>query len=265
MIYTEFIELALANLALIVIMMTSLWGLSVILGDSSIADIFWGFGLAITAWFTWVLSDGVPQRQILVLTLVSIWALRIGIYIGWRNRGGEDARYAHLRRYVTERGKNYNLHSFIHIYLQQGLFMWIVSAVLVFAVSSKTPTELGLLAWLGTGLWFVGMFFETVGDWQLSRFRADPENAGRVMNQGLWRYTRHPNYFGEACVWLGLFAIAMENPAAIITIVSPAMMLWVLVGPMGKGLLERRMAKKRPEFAEYARRTSGFFPLPPKT
>lgn len=265
MIYAEFFQLAMANLALIAVMMVSLWALSVAIGDSSIADIFWGIGLAITAWFTWAISDGVAERQQLVLTLITLWALRIAIYIGWRNRGGEDARYAHLRRYVTERGKNYNLHSLIHIYLQQGFFMWLVSLVLIFAVSSDTPASLGPLAFAGTALWCIGMFFETVGDWQLSRFRANPDNAGRVMDQGLWRYTRHPNYFGEACVWVGLFAIAMENPVAIITVVSPAMMLWVLMGPLGKGLLERRMSKKRAEFAEYARRTSGFFPLPPKS
>ena len=264
MIYAEFFRLALANLALIAVMMVALWALSVAIRDSSIADIFWGIGLAITAWFTWAIGDGVAERQQLVLTLITLWALRIALYIGWRNRGGEDPRYAHLRRYVTDRGGNYALHSLIHVYLQQGFFMWLVSLVLIFAISSDSPTGLGPLAWAGTALWCIGLFFETVGDWQLSRFRANPDNAGRVMDRGLWRYTRHPNYFGEACVWVGLFAIAMENPAAIITVVSPAMMLWVLMGPLGKGLLERRMAKKRPEFVEYARRTSGFFPLPPK-
>jgi steroid 5-alpha reductase family enzyme len=264
MAYSDFLSLALMNLALIAVMMLALWGLSLALRDSSIADIFWGFGLAITAWFSAWLGDGVVERQQLVLTLITLWALRIGLYIGWRNWGGEDPRYAHLRRYVTERGGNYALHSLVHIYLQQGFFMWLVSLVLIFAVSSETPASLGTLAWVGVGLWCLGMFFETVGDWQLSRFRADPANAGRVMDRGLWRYTRHPNYFGEACVWVGFFAIAMENPAAIVTVISPAMMLWVLMGPLGKGLLERRMAKKRPEFAEYARRTSGFFPLPPK-
>jgi len=264
MAYSDFLQLALMNLALIGAMMIVLWALSVAIRDSSIADIFWGFGLAITAWFTWWIDDGVPARQQLVLTLITLWALRIGIYIGWRNRGGEDARYAHLRRYVTERGGNYVLHSLVHIYLQQGFFMWLVSLVLIFAIASDTHTSLGTLAYVGTALWCLGMFFETVGDWQLSRFRVDPANAGRVMDRGLWRYTRHPNYFGEACVWVGFFAIAMENPAAIVTVISPAMMLWVLMGPLGKGLLERRMSKKRPEFAEYARRTSGFFPLPPR-
>src|SRR6056297_3216709 len=264
MAYSDFLQLALMNLALIGAMMIVLWALSVAIRDSSIADIFWGFGLAITAWFTWWIDDGVPARQQLVLTLITLWALRIGIYIGWRNRGGEDARYAHLRRYVTERGGNYKLHSLIHIYLQQGFFMWLVSLVLIFAIASDTPTSLGTLAYVGTALWCLGMFFETVGDWQLSRFRVDPANAGRVMDRGLWRYTRHPNYFGEACVWVGFFLIAVENPWGLVTIVSPATILWVLTGSLGKGLLERRMAKKRPDFEDYKRRTSGFFPLPPK-
>lgn len=262
--YGEFLQLAVLNLGLIFCMMVAMWALSIALRDSSITDIFWGFGLVITAWFSWALSDGVPARQYLVLTLITLWGLRIGLYIGWRNWGGEDPRYARLRQHVESSGGNYAMHSLTHIYLQQGFFMWLVSLVLIFAVSADAPATLGPMAWTGTALWLLGMYFETVGDWQLSRFRADPANQGKVMDRGLWRYTRHPNYFGEACVWVGLFIIAMENPLAIVTIISPAVMLWVLMGPMGKGLLERRMGKKRPGFEEYKRRTSGFFPLPPK-
>ena len=150
------------------------------------------------------------------------------------------------------------------VYLLQGFFMWVTALVLIFALSVDTPAELGAAAYAGVVLWVIGMFFEVIGDAQLARFRADPQNAGRIMDRGLWRYTRHPNYFGEACVWFGFLLIAADNPAGLVTVVSPAIMLYALMGPTGKGLLERRMRKSRPDFEDYVRRTSGFFPLPPK-
>ncbi len=260
----EFLSLALINASLVLVLIAGLWGLSLALRDSSIADIFWGFGFVIIVWFTWRISDGVEARRLLVAALATLWGLRLGIYLGWRNWGTEDPRYARLRQHVESGGGNYALHSFVNIYLMQGFFMWLVSLVLIFGLSMDTPAALGWLAWAGVALWAVGMFFEVVGDIQLTRFRADPANEGKVMDRGLWRYTRHPNYFGEACVWAGFFLIAVENPWGLVTIVSPATILWVLTGSLGKGLLERRMAKKRPDFEDYKRRTSGFFPLPPK-
>jgi len=169
-----------------------------------------------------------------------------------------------LRQRVESKGGNYAVHSLVHIYLLQGLFMWLVSLVLIFSMVVDSPRQLGWLAWAGVAAWLVGMFFEVVGDQQLTRFRSNPENQGKVMDRGLWRYTRHPNYFGEACVWLGFFLIAIENPLGWVTVVSLVTIYYALLGPTGKGLLERRMAKKRPDFEEYRRRTSSFFPLPPK-
>lgn len=261
---SEFLSLALINASLVFFLMLGLWALSVAIRDSSIADIFWGFGFVIIVWFTLSISDGVEARRVLVTALTTIWGLRLGLYIGWRNWGAEDPRYARLRQHVQSQGGNYAIHSLVHIYLLQGFFMWLVSLVLIFALSMDTPATLGPVAGLGVALWLVGMFFEAVGDMQLTRFRADPANRGKVMDAGLWRYTRHPNYFGEACVWVGFFLIAAENPLGLITIVSPATILYALIGPTGKGLLERRMAKKRPDFEDYRRRTSGFFPLPPR-
>jgi steroid 5-alpha reductase family enzyme len=262
--YGEFFPIALLNLSLILFLMTGLWGLSLAIRDSSIADIFWGIGLVIVGWFSYLVTDGDATRRLLVAVLVTVWGVRLALYIGRRNWGREDARYARLRAHVEGQGKNYALHSLIHIYWQQGFFMWLVGLVLIFPIATGSPQQLGLLAWIGVALWVVGMFFETVGDWQLARFLDNPDNQGRVMDQGLWRYTRHPNYFGESCVWVGFFLIALENPLAWITIISPAVIIYVLVGPLGKELLERRMSKKRPEFADYKRRTSGFFPLPPR-
>ena len=262
--FAEFLPLALTHASLVLVLMLGLWALSVAIRDSSIADIFWGLGFVVIVWFTWSISDGVESRRMLVAVLTTIWGLRLALYIGWRNWGAEDARYARLRQHVESQGKSYALHSLLHIYLLQGFMMWLVSLVLIFALAMDTPPALGWLAWTGAALWVVGMFFEIVGDAQLTRFKADPANAGKVMDRGLWRYTRHPNYFGEACVWVGFFLIALEHPLGIITVVSPATILYALIGPTGKGLLERRMAKKRPDFEDYRRRTSGFFPLPPK-
>ena len=261
---TEFLSLALANSLLILGMFFFVWVLSIMLRDSSIADILWGLGFVIVAWFTWSVADGVEARQLLVAVLTTIWGVRLSAYIAWRNWGAEDPRYARLRQHVESQGKNYALHSLINVYLVQAIFMCITSLVLVFAMTVDTPEELGWLAWLGTALWVIGMLFEIVGDAQLARFRAEPANKGKVLDRGLWKYTRHPNYFGEACVWIGFFLIAVENPLGFITIVSPVAVIYAVAGPTGKGLLERRMSKKRPDFEDYKRRTSGFFPMPPR-
>lgn len=262
--WNEFLRLAALNFGLIIGLMVILWGISVAVRDSSIADIYWGMGLVVSAWFSWFMSDGVPARRMLMLTLVTLWGVRLSGYILWRNWGVEDPRYARFRKHVEEKGGNYALHSLKHVYLLQGFLMWVAAIVLIFVVSVDSPAALGPLAAVGALVWALGMFFESVADLQLARFRSDPANAGKVMQRGLWRYTRHPNYFGEACVWLGFFVIAIENPAGVVTIVSPAVILYALLGPSGKGLLERRMLKKRPDFEAYVQRTSAFFPLPPK-
>jgi len=260
----EFLLLAVMNALLVLALMTSLWAFSVAIKDSSIADIFWGAGFVIIVAFTWATTDGVAARRLLVLVLTALWGLRLAAYIGWRNWGAEDPRYARLRQHIESQGRNYALHSLLHIYLLQGFFMWLVSLVLIVSMVIDSPERLGWLAWTGVAAWLVGMFFEVVGDQQLTQFRSKPENQGKVMDQGLWRYTRHPNYFGEACIWLGFFLIAVENPLGFVGVISLITIYYALLGPTGKGLLERRMAKKRPDFEAYKRRTSGFFPLPPK-
>jgi len=261
---TEFLSLALANSLLILFLFFCVWVVSVVTRDSSIADIFWGLGFVVVVWFTWAISDGVEERRLLVAVLTTIWGVRLGAYIGWRNWGVEDPRYARFREHIESQGKNFAIHSLIHVYLLQGVFMCLTALVLIFAMSMDTPEQLGWLAWAGTALWVVGMIFEVVGDAQLARFKADPANEGKILDHGLWRYTRHPNYFGEACIWVGFFLIAAENPLGLITIISPITIIYAVAGPSGKALLERRMSKKRPDFEDYKRRTSGFFPLPPK-
>lgn len=262
--WAELLQTAMMSGGLVLAMFLLLWALSMAINDSSIADIFWGFGFVIIVWVLWPLTEGVPERRQLVVVLTTLWGLRLGLYLGWRNWGKEDPRYARLRAHVEGQNRSYALHSLLHIYLLQGFFMWLVSFVLIFSMVVDAPPTIGVLAWIGTAIWVLGMVFETVGDMQLTRFRSDPGNEGKVMDRGLWRYTRHPNYFGEACVWVGFFLIALENPTGIVTVISLATILYALMGPTGKGLLERRMSKKRPDFEAYKRRTSGFFPLPPR-
>ena len=148
------------------------------------------------------------------------------------------------------------------IFLTQAVAIWFVS--LPVQVAMFEPSEPGVLLWVGIAVWAVGFGFESVGDWQLARFRADPASKGQVMDRGLWRYTRHPNYFGDATVWWGLWLIAAQQWAGAITILSPVLMTWTLTRKTGKPLLEQGMADRRPGYADYVERTSGFFPLPPK-
>ena len=249
---------------LVAIMMTSLWVISAVIKDSSIADIFWGFGFVIIVFFNELTTEGSGPRRDLICLLTALWGCRLTLYIGWRNWGKEDPRYARFRAHIEAQGKNYQIHSLIHNYWYQGLFMWVISFVLLLGMSTDTPAELGMMAYFGVGLWGLGMFFESVGDWQLARFLSNPENQGKVMDKGLWQYTRHPNYFGEACVWFGFLFIAAENPNGWTGAISVGAVLYALLGPTGTNLVERRMSKKRPDFVTYKERTSGFFPLFPR-
>jgi len=157
---------------------------------------------------------------------------------------------------------NPNVYALLHIYLPQGVIMWFVS--LPVQIAMFVEGGLGWVLWLGVVVWAVGFFFESVGDLQLTRFRNDPSNKGTVLDTGLWRYTRHPNYFGDAAVWTGLFLVAASAWPGVLTILSPAVMVWNLYGGTGKKLLEKDIGDRRPDYADYVRRTSGFFPWPPK-
>jgi steroid 5-alpha reductase family enzyme len=188
-----------------------------------------------------------------------VWGVRLGAHIALRSRGhGEDPRYQALLDSTT---RNPALFALRRIYLTQGLLMWFVSLPVQVAVfESPDP---GSVAWIGVALWVVGFLFETVGDLQLTRFRNDPDSKGEVLDTGLWRYTRHPNYFGDACVWWGLSLIAFDAWPGVLTALSPLLMTWLLAKGTGKPLLEKDMDERRPGYTDYVRRTSGFIPLPP--
>lgn len=253
----------LVALALSVALLVAAWVVSVVRRDASVVDVFWGLGFVVAAWTYHATTAGAPARQALVVTLVTIWGLRLSLHILRRSIGrGEDFRYAEMRR---NWGKRFPWVSLFTIFLLQAAILWAVSLPLWQAQRSAEPASLGALDAVGTLVFLVGLFFETVGDEQLRRFKADPANRGKVMDRGLWRYTRHPNYFGDAAVWWGLFLIAFATPGSAWTVYAPLAMTVLLLRVSGVTLLEKTLSESRPGYREYMERTSSFFPLPPRS
>ena len=246
------------NLAAIIGFMICAWIFSLILKDASIADIFWGLGFVLIAWMTFFRAEGYFFRKLLIALLVSIWGLRLAIYIGLRNRGkGEDRRYQTWR---NQYGKNYWWVSLFTVFGLQGLLLWAISLVVQAGQLASKPAELGWLEGVGFLIWAIGFVFEATADFQLYRFKADPGNRGKVMDRGLWAYTRHPNYFGESLIWWGLFLIALSTPHGIWTIISPVIITFLLLRVSGVSLLEKTIVEKRPAYRAYKEKTSAFFP-----
>lgn len=255
-------ETMLWSAAAIVALMVAVWVISVVIKDASIVDIAWGAGFVVVAWTAFAVSDGTEVRKWLIAGLVSLWGLRLAGYLAWRNLGkGEDYRYQAMRKYW---GPKFPIVSLFTVFLLQGVLMFVVSLPAQMAQIEGGPGSLTWLDFVGVALFAVGFFFESVGDWQLSRFKADPANKGQVMDSGLWRYTRHPNYFGDFCVWWGIFLVALARPELAWTVIGPIVMSVLLLRVSGVALLERSIKKRRPGYEEYVRRTSSFFPRPPK-
>jgi steroid 5-alpha reductase family enzyme len=230
-------------------------------GRHSVMDIAWGPGFVAVAVVSWFLSAGLGDdtRRLLLLVLTAVWGLRLGIHIGWRARDGhEDPRYKAL---LDPAPGSRNASALRRVYLPQGAVMFFVSLTL--QVGMFATGAAGWVAVFGILLWATGFVFETVGDLQLARFKKDPSRRGTVLDTGLWRYTRHPNYFGDAAIWTGLFLIAADSWPGVLTILSPAVMVWTLAGKTGKPLTEKAMSG-RPGYRQYMEATSGFFPWPPK-
>ncbi|GAA2752101.1 DUF1295 domain-containing protein [Kitasatospora cinereorecta] len=228
-------------------------------------DVAWGLAFTALALTGCGLSGGYgdPARRLLVTLLVTVWGVRLSAHIGWRSRGAdEDPRYARMLARAPA-GPARTRYALRMVYLLQAALVWFVS--LPVQVAQYLPDPLGAVDFAGAALWCVGLFFESVGDWQLARFKADPAHRGRVMDRGLWRFTRHPNYFGDACVWWGLYLFSVHHPAALLLLPSPLVMTWLLAFGSGKPMLERQMATHpRPGWDDYVARTSGFLPLPPR-
>jgi steroid 5-alpha reductase family enzyme len=248
--------------AVSVALMLCVWALSLALRDASVVDSFWGPGFALIAWAAFAIADGWEPRKLLVSGLVTLWGARLAFHITRRNRGApEDYRYAAMRR---RHGRQFWLVSLGTVFGLQALLMWVVSLPVQAAQIPAQPDHAVVADLLGTIAFLAGLTFEVVGDRQLARFRADPANQGEVMGTGLWRYTRHPNYFGDALLWWGLFVIALSDPGNWWAVVSPLVMSLLLTRISGVPLLERRMARRKPAYREYMERTSAFVPLPPR-
>jgi steroid 5-alpha reductase family enzyme len=244
-------------------LMVTTWVPSVLWRDASIVDPVWPLGFVIVAWVTRAVAagHGDATRQWILVAMTTLWGLRLSGYLAWRKRGApEDPRYRAMRRHWGDR---FAVVSLLTVFGLQGVLMWIVSLPVQLGQTRRTP-EVGVVAVVGVVVWLVGVAFETIGDAQLARFKADPASAGQVMDRGLWRYTRHPNYFGDACVWWGIALVAAETGAGAIGIVGAVVMTVLLLRVSGVPMLERSMAQRRPGYTEYVRRTSAFVPRPPR-
>jgi len=241
-----------------------LWVISIPLRDVSIIDMFFSVILFAIAAVSFVVGDGVVARKQLLLVLVGLWALRITVHLIKRNWGhGEDPRYTKLRSW-TSNDRSFTWLSLRKVFLLQGIVIWFVSLPVQVGAAYTTPSTLGWPAWLGAGLWAVGFFFESVADLQLTRFRADPANKGTVLRTGLWKYSRHPNYFGELCIWWGLFLVACDNVIGLVTIIGPIMYSFLVINVTGQRTLDKKLAREKPGYATYMEATSGLIPMPPK-
>ncbi len=251
-------ELLALSLAVAVGYMTAIWLLSLALRNASIVDVFWGLGFVVLALAYFAGGDGFVGRKVLITTLVAIWGLRLSLHILRRNWGKEeDYRY---REWRERAGRRFWWRSFFQVFLLQGILLWVISAPLLAAQFYESPDNFTAVDILGALVWGVGLYFEAVGDWQLVRFKSDPANRGKVMRTGLWRYTRHPNYFGDATVWWGLFIIAASTGEGAWSIFSPVVMTFLLLRVSGVALLERRQAETKPQYREYIESTSAFLP-----
>jgi steroid 5-alpha reductase family enzyme len=258
----NFFQVYLQSFLVIMILMTSLWVISIIIRNVSIVDIFWGLGFVLASLVYFLKTEGFEPRKILIMTLVAIWGLRLSGYLAYRNTGkGEDFRYKEFRRNYGE--KRYWWISFFQTFLLQGILMWLISAPLLGAQYYGKDNQLGILDFMGVAVWIIGFTFEAGGDLQLARFKADPANKGRILDEGFWRYTRHPNYFGDSAVWwsFGLISLAAGG---YIQIFGSILMTGLIIKVSGVALLEKTLKEEKPEYKEYISKTNAFFPWFPK-
>lgn len=246
--------------------MLLLWLACVAMKDVTVIDSWWALGMVLLAGVTFIQTGPATDRKLLLFGLCAVWGLRLGGYLLWRWRShGADKRYVFiLGRAQKKKGWGFAKASLLLVFATQAPLQFIVSLPVQLGQVGAEPAALGVLAWIGTAMAVSGILFESIGDWQLIRFRAKPENAGRVLNTGLWRYTRHPNYFGDALTWWGLYVIAAETSLGVLTFLGPAFLTWTLMKWSGAAMLEGKLRKTRPDYVAYIEQTSGFIPWPPR-
>jgi steroid 5-alpha reductase family enzyme len=256
------LDVQLLSLAAAATVMIAAWLVSLVLEDASVADIAWGPTFVAIAWTAYLAGDGAADRSLLIALLLTIWGLRLAVYIWWRH-DGEDKRYVAMRR--RQGAGSFAVRSLFTVFLLQSAIAWIVSAPVQVAATDPTPATLGALAWIGAAVTVFGIAFEAIADLQLSRFLAQRDQSGdSVLDDGLWRYSRHPNYFGNATLWFGIWLIALQTGSAWWTVIGPIVMTFFLLRVSGVALTERNVRRSRPGYADYIERTSAFIPLPPK-
>ena len=244
---------------MLLIAATFTWLLSLPLRNVSIVDSLWSLMLFAAAVIYGLGADPRAPRLAFVLWLVMLWAARLSIYITARGMGkGEDPRYQAIR---ARNEPGFAWKSLILVFWLQAVLAWIISLPLLGVFASNQP--IGVLDYLGILLWLTGFVFEVGGDWQLSRFKRNPANAGAVMSSGFWRYTRHPNYFGEFCIWWG-FAVLALSAGAWWSVAGPLLLTFLLLRVSGVRLLEKDIGNRRPRYADYVLKTNAFFPGPPR-
>ena len=258
----NWISILLINLIAAIGFMSIVWLLSLMKKDASIADIFWGPGFVFLAWLTFSMTDGYTGRKLLIVCLTTLWGLRLAIHIFIRNLGkGEDPRYKAWRE---QHGRRFWWVSFFTVFGLQALLLWTISITTQIGQISPEPSGITFFDGIGVFIWLVGFTFEAVGDWQLARFKSNPDNKGKVMDKGLWAYTRHPNYFGETLIWWGLFLITASTSGGVLTIISPLVIAFLLLKVSGITLLEKTIVETRPKYREYIETTSAFIPWFPR-
>ena len=253
------------NAAVLVTCFLTLWAICLRTRDVTSVDSFWGFGMVVMAVTSYLLATGHPDRKLLILVLASIWGVRLGSYMLWRWRDhGSDRRYvAMLGKAQERRGWSFAKASMLLVFATQAPLLFVVCLPAQLGQVDAAP-PLGALAVAGAWLSLFGTLFETVGDLQLVRFKRNPENQGQVMDRGLWRYTRHPNYFGDACAWWGIWLVAAETSTGLWSVVGPMLLTWTLAKWSGAPTIEGKMTRTKPGYADYVARTSGFVPWFPK-
>jgi len=260
------IEAMLINALIAAVLLLALWRVAAWIGDVSFIDAVWGGGMAVLAVASWLQTDAPGPRAGLIAAMAAIWGTRLFAHLLTRWRAsGEDPRYARMLGKAREQGR-YAAAALRMVFAPQALLLYLTCLPAQLGVLAGSNAAIGALAWSGFALWLLGMVFETVGDAQLKAFRADPANRGKVLDTGLWRYTRHPNYFGDCCVWWGIWLAAAEAGPwiALASLPGPLFLTFTLTRWSGKPLLEKGLAKSRPGYAEYVARTSGFIPWPPR-
>jgi len=258
---TELIQVLLINLAAVAVLETAGWLISLKRNNVTIADSLWGLGFIIIAWLTFLQGDGYLWRKVILTAAVTLWGLRLSWHITKRGKGkGEDPRYSEWRK---EYGSRFPLVSLFRVFLVQAFFMWLIAMSVQIAQSASHPEYLTRTDVAGLIIWVTGFTIESFADRQLSSFIKDPANRGRVMKYKLWRYSRHPNYFGESTMWWGIYIISCSVQYGLFTIVSPLIITYTLLKITGVSLMEETMFKDNPEYAEYKRTTSSFIPWIP--